>query len=264
MTEACLVEWYSCEHQPCGAACRCIVIGYSCLVLYYCSSPSPQIFSSPLTVSLKNFGELIGGCLLSPSCPPSTHRLSYLPSRTIRTEILLLSSHHPMHLCSPREAVVFTVTAHDWGASSCWPLCCPQRLVLSCQAVRTQPRPLPHGSGFLQGPTGVNWVSACFSLLCFFLIFPTFCGFLAFAHKNWSLTDLELHFSAQIGFIIELFLAMLFEARHPSLVRASSPKRGVCAVRQGTELEGFGSHQTQLLGDWALNRTSYGLSHVHA
>lgn len=44
--------------------------------------------------------------------------------------------------------------------------------------------------------------------------------------------------------------------RHLSLVRASSTKRGVCAVRQGTELEGFSSYQAQFLGDWSLNRTS--------
>ena len=69
---------------------------------------------------------------------------------------------------------------------------------------------------------GITGASSVFGLLLSAFLFPHLShllwlpGFLL--TENWSVMDFELHLSAQMGFIMELFLAVLSEAQAPEPV----------------------------------------------
>lgn len=196
--------------------------------MFYYSSPRVHgLFNSPL-LSLKNFEELIGAYLPSHLFSPSTHRGTDPPIFTFQDygiEILLLSLTSLPSTLLLIEKLFFVSSYH------CTMLRHTQLLatvlsskahLLCCREVGTWLRPLPWELllplGALMMRTKFLFASLCYS----FPLFSIFCA-LAFAHKkSWLLTlpTNELHLSAlwtdtskSNEFIIELLLAMLFEAQ---------------------------------------------------
>ena len=107
----------------------------------------------------------------------------------------------------------------------------------------------------------------CFSLLFFFLIFPIFCGFLAFcSQKTGQLWTLSSIFPPKWVLSWSFSWPCCLRLRHLSLFSICHPKRGLRCVSGAPELGEFSSHQAQFLGHSrrSLSRTRYGLSHVHA
>lgn len=163
---------------------------------FYSPSLRPWIFISPLLLPLKNFEEYYRWLFtILPLSPFHTqrHRLSYLLSRTLRTEVLFLFPTSTLSILLTEKLPFVSschsaVLRHTWLFAHVLAAAAP---LLDCQNVEASLSPLPCWQ--LPLPLRHYWCQPRFCLLLSAFLSPSsfLCSLAPWLllRKNWSLID---------------------------------------------------------------------------